>query len=224
VPPEGFLDAVRQVGALLFRVGVDYDFEQRDGDWRWLGPGKSLSLPMPGIAGDCQLGNAAAVLMALQLLEKRFPVETSAIREGLQRCRLPGRQQLISAAPELWFDVAHNPEAAEALAATLRRRPCGGKTRAVFAMYADKDIAAVAGALKDCIHHWHLAGLSPPRGASAAQTARALEAARIPGGVSMHAAPRAALEEARKHSAVADRIVVFGSFETVRSVIELESS
>lgn len=224
-PPRGFLDAVNQTGALLCRVGVDYGFEQRDGDWRWRGPAKrSLRLPMPGIGGDCQVGNAAAVLMALHLLEQRFPVDPPAIRLGLERCRLAGRQQIISVAPEVWIDVAHNPEAAEALAGTLAKRPCKGKTRAVFAMYRDKDIAGVAWALKDLIHHWHLAVLKPPRGASATQTAGALKAARIPGSVSTHAAPRDALEAAKKHSASDDRIVVFGSFETVRSVIELESS
>jgi dihydrofolate synthase/folylpolyglutamate synthase len=224
-PPGGFLDAVGQTRALLYRAGADYHFEPGDRDWRWLGPaGESLQLPMPGIVGDCQLGNAAAVVMALHLLGQRFPVEPPAIRQGLERCRLAGRQQMVSAAPELWLDVAHNPEAAEALAATLRGRPCPGKTRAVFAMFGDKDIAGVAGALKDCVHHWHLATLKPPRGASAAQAAEALKAAGVPGGVSLHAAPRAALEAAKNHSASEDRIVVFGSFETVRGVSELESS
>lgn len=224
-PPQGFLEAVNQAGALLYRAGVDYDFERRESGWRWLGPGtKSWTLPMPGIAGDCQLSNASAVLMALHLLEQRFPVDAAAVREGLERCRLSGRQQVVSSAPQLWLDVAHNPQAAEALAVTLRQSPFEGRTRAVFAMYADKDIAGVAGALKDCIHHWHLAVLSPPRGASSAQTTGALEAAGVRAGVSMHADPRAALAAARENSAPDDRIVVFGSFETVRSVVELESS
>lgn len=223
-PPEGFLVAVAQAGARLFRAGVDYDFERGESEWRWLGPAeKSLTLPVPAIGGDCQFGNAAAALMALHLLERQFPVDPSAIREGLQSCRLTGRQQLVSKTPQLWLDVAHNPQAAEALAATLKQQPCTGKTRAVFAMYADKDIAGVAGALKECIHHWHLAALKPPRGASAAQTAAALEAAGISAGVTLHVDPRAALVAARKVSAPDDRIVVFGSFETVRGVSELES-
>ncbi len=223
-PPEGFLLAVTQAGAPLYRAGVDYDFERGESEWRWMGPAaKSLTLPVPGIAGDCQLRNAAAALMTLHLLEQRFPVDPSAIRKGLQSCRLSGRQQVVSATPQLWLDVAHNPQAAEALATTLRQHPCSGKTRAVFAMYADKDISGVAGALKDCIHHWHLAVLKPPRGASAAQTTAALEAAEVSAGVSVHVDPRAALIAARKNSASDDRIVVFGSFETVRDVIELES-
>jgi dihydrofolate synthase/folylpolyglutamate synthase len=224
-PPKGFLDAVTRAGALLYRVGIDYEFERREKDWRWLGPeAKSLTLPEPGIAGDCQIGNAAAALMALHLIEQRFPVDLSAMREGLERCRLCGRQQVVLETPQLWLDVAHNGQAAEALAASLRQRPCRGKTRAVFAIYADKDIAAVAGAVKDCIQHWYLAGLAPPRGAPAVQTANALEAVDISTGVSIHPDPRAALAAAKKHSAPNDRIVVFGSFETVRNVLELESS
>lgn len=224
-PPKGFLEAVAQTGARLYRAGVDYDFERTEGGWRWLGPaGRSLTLPMPGIAGDCQLRNAAAALMALKLLEARFPVAPLAVGEGISRCRLPARQQVISQAPEVWLDVAHNPQAAQALAATLRQRPSVGKTRAVFAIYADKDIAGVARAVKECIHHWHLAGLPPPRGASAMQTAGVLEAAGIKGVVSTHPDTGAALAAARKHSVRDDRIVVFGSFETVRGAIELECS
>lgn len=224
-PPEGFSDAVAQAGALLYRAGIDYRFDRGKRGWRWRGPdATSLQLPQPGISGDCQLSNAAAVLMALRLLEQRFPVEPSAMREGLTHCRLKARQEVISVAPEVWLDVAHNPQAAGALAAALAGRPCTGKTRAVFAMYADKDIAGVAAAVKRFIHHWHIAPLTPPRGASAAQTATALEAAGINAGISIHADPRAALAAARKDNALRDRIVVFGSFETVRGVIELESS
>lgn len=224
-PPDGFLDAVTCSGAELYRAGVDYRFRRLDGEWQWLGPGaKSLTLPLPGIDGECQLGNAAAALMSLHLLEPRFPVDASALRQGIERCRLIGRQQIVSARPQLWLDVAHNPQAAEALAITLKQNPCSGKTRAVFAMYADKDVSGVAAAMSECVHHWHLASLSPPRGASAAQVAKALEGGGVNAGVSLHADPRAALAAARSASASDDRIVVFGSFETVRGVMELESS
>ncbi len=224
-PPQGFLKAVAQSGAYLYRAGVDYRF-QREGDtWRWLGPVSShAGLPAPGIPGECQLSNAAAVLMALELLRDRFPVDLSAMRDGVSRCRLSGRQEIMPGAPEVWLDVAHNPQAAEALAATLARRQCAGQTRAVFAMYADKDISGVARALSTPIHHWHVAPLSPPRGATAAQTVQALKAAAANASVSVHADVAAALASARKNSAPQDRVVVFGSFETVRRAVELESS
>ncbi len=224
-PPRGFIDAVSEVGGKLYRAGIDYRFERTGEEWRWLGPAaRSLTLPTPGIAGACQLGNAAAVLMSLHLLEPRFAVDASDLRQGLGRCRLIGRQQIVSARPQLWLDVAHNPQAAEALAISLKQNPCRGKTRAVFAMYADKDIAGVVRAIKGCVHHWHLAVLNPPRGASAVQTVNALAQAEVSAGFAMHSNPRAALVAAKSESAPDDRIVVFGSFETVRGVMELESS
>ncbi len=224
-PPQGFLKAVAQSGAYLYRAGMDYRFQRADDAWRWVGPESSYTgLPEPGIPGECQLSNAAAVLMALERLRDRFPVDLSAMRDGLSRCRLNGRQETVPGAPEVLLDVAHNPQAAEALAATLAQRPCAGQTRAVFAMYADKDIAGVAGALSTRIHHWDVAPLSPPRGATAAQTAQALKTAATTASVSVHADVGAALASARKNSAPLDRIVVFGSFETVRRAVELESS
>ncbi len=224
-PPQGFLAAAEQAGARLYRAGVDYRFEKQVEGWRWLGPaGKSWWLPTPAIPGACQLNNAAAVLMALHLLEAQFPLDLKATREGLAGCRLNGRQQILSAAPTLMLDVAHNPQAAAALAASLSQQACGGKTRAVFAMYADKDIAGVAAAMKGCIHRWHLALLDPPRGASAAQTVEAIKAAGVEAEYRLHADPGAALAAARSESAREDRIVVFGSFETVRRVMALESS
>ncbi len=224
-PPQGFLAAVDQAGAELYRAGVDYRFEKQLEGWRWLGPAaKSWTLPAPGIPGACQLKNAAAVLMALHLLRPQFAVDLKAAREGLAGCRLNGRQQILSASPTLMLDVAHNPEAAAALAASLEQQPCRGKTRAVFAMYADKDIAGVAAAMKGCIHRWHLAVLDPPRGASPAQTVEAIEAAGIEAEYRLHADPGAALSAARNESGWEDRIVVFGSFETVRRVVALESS
>ena len=42
-----------------------------------------------------------------------------AIRDGIQNAILPGRFQIVSDAPRLILDVAHNPHAAAYLAARL---------------------------------------------------------------------------------------------------------
>ncbi len=223
-PPLGFLEEIQNAGSRLFRAGIDYRYHGSAESWKWSGPDAMLDgLPAPGIAGECQLGNAAAVLMALDVLRSRFPVSQAAIHQGISGCRLEGRQAIVSSAPELVLDVAHNPQAAEALAATLTQRPRAGKTRAVFGIYADKDIAAVARALGEHIDVWHICALSPPRGAPAKQIAAALESASIDADVVAHADVGEAFVTARGRSAAEDRIVVFGSFETVRRVIETDS-
>ena len=84
----------------------------------------------------------------------RLPVSEAAIHQGLRAAQVPGRFQRIARAPEVILDVAHNPEAARALAATLHERPVTGRTLAVFGMLADKDAAAVFAALRDEVDAW----------------------------------------------------------------------
>ncbi len=223
-PPEGFLEAAKESGARLYRAGVDYRHESSDDAWDWYGPGATYrALPMPGIPGACQRDNAAAVLMVIELIKARFPVTEKAFREGVARCALAGRQEVVPGCPETILDVAHNPDAAEALAEALRSRPCSGQTRAVLGAYADKDIEGVARSLRGQVDAWYVAALPAPRGASCETVAAALDRAGVMAAVSLHSNVAGAITAARGESACHDRIVVFGSFETVRETLRLES-
>ena len=53
-------------------------------------------------------------------------VSEQAIRDGIQNAILPGRFQIVSDAPRLILDVAHNPHAAAYLAARLKSLPKPG--------------------------------------------------------------------------------------------------
>ena len=116
--------------------------------------------------------------------------------------------------PPRILDVAHNPQSAEALAANLRQMFCPGRTHGVLAMLADKDIPAVVAALSPEVDTWHVATLEVPRGASAEQLQQVLH----DGGVShvqTYDTVEAAIGGAEAQVVVDDRIVVFGSFNTV---------
>ena len=148
-PPDSLLEHARRIGADLRCVGRDF-FALREGD-RWTYRGPALvwqDLPLPAMAGAYQLRNAAGALAALEAVRGRLPVSEAAIRQGLRAAQVPGRFQRIARAPEVILDVAHNPEAARALAATLREQPVTGRTLAVVGMLADKDAAAVFAALR----------------------------------------------------------------------------
>lgn len=223
-PPPGLRDAAVEIGARLYLAGRDFRYQVSAGDWRWTGPeGVFSSLPFPGIPGARQFGNASAALMALELVKARFPVDTMAIAGGLAACRLPGRLEILAGEPAIMLDVAHNPEAARALAEALEGGPAAGRTRAVFAMYADKDIEGVARALRNAVDVWYVAPLPPPRGATGETVASALSRAEIRSPVVLHDGVGKAIAAARSEAGSGDRIVVFGSFETVRRVIELET-
>jgi len=132
---------------------------------------------------------------------------------------IPGRFQVIPGQPVCVFDVAHNPQAARSLAATLKQHVGGGKTLAVCGMLKDKDLASVFGALAEAMDRWYVATLDVPRGASAAQLQEALTAAGINRPVQRFDTVLEAYDMARREADASDRIVVFGSFHTVGDIL-----
>ncbi|MEW6119460.1 MAG: bifunctional tetrahydrofolate synthase/dihydrofolate synthase [Pseudomonadota bacterium] len=221
VPPASLSEHAHAIGADLFCYGRHFLAQRTHGTWTYRGLGETLAdLPLPAMAGAYQLRNAAAALAALESLRARLPVGGAAIQAGLVEARVPGRFQVLAHAPELIVDVAHNPEAARALAATLAERPAVGRTLAVVGMLADKDAAGVFDALKDSFAAWWTCTPDSPRACPSATLAGILRT-RLPGAVvAAEASPAAALAAARSAASEGDRIVAFGSFTTVAAVLD----
>ncbi len=218
-PPATLIDEAARIGARLYRLGRDYDYRCRDHGWEWWSGGaRRDALPLPALRGASQLENAAGVLMVLEAIGGRLPVNQQQVRQGLLEVRLPGRFQVVPGpVTEIW-DVAHNPESAQELAQTLRQMPCRGRTRAVVGMLADKDIEAVIKHLLPVVDSWYPATLSGLRGASASRILQALSelgVGAVQGYESVTAAHTAALRAAKPD----DRVVTFGSFFTVAEVM-----
>jgi len=219
-PPANLLDHARRIGADLRCVERDFS-AQREGD-QWAYRGQTVvwpALPLPAMAGAFQLRNAAAALAALEAMRDRLPVSEAAIRQGLEQARAAGRFQRIARAPDVILDVAHNPEAARALAATLREQPVAGRTLAVVGMLADKDAAGVFAALRGEIDAWWTCTPDSPRAQDAGALAAALHAHAGGAPISVQTDVNTALAEAQNAAREGDRILVFGSFYTVAAVL-----
>lgn len=220
-PPGSLLAHARHVGADL-RCGERDFYTQRDGDhWVYCGLDTRLTdLPLPAMAGACQLRNASGALAALEAVRDRLPVSEEAIRRGLLAAQVPGRFQCIAQAPMVILDVAHNPEAARALAATLHAQPVGGRTLAVVGMLADKNAAGVFAVLGDEIDAWWTCTPLSPRAQKAEVLAAVLRAQLGAVPICVQPDVNSALTEARSAAHEDDRILVFGSFYTVAAVLE----
>jgi dihydrofolate synthase/folylpolyglutamate synthase len=213
-PPPRLVEYAEQIGANLQRVGSDYTFTRTGSSWCWESAQLRFDhLPLPVLVGEHQIGNAAAALAILISLRSRLPVSLSAIRAGLTQVQLPGRFQIIPGPVEWILDVAHNPPAAEVLAANLRARPCTGRTLAVPGILADKDAHGIIQALAGSVADWYTATLTGPRGRTDAELHDALIAA----GCRARAAGDVvnACLAARQAAQPGDRIVILGSFHTV---------
>lgn len=223
-PPRSLVAHARALGTSLSILGTQFTLSGDGDGWRWRGPAAEYRrLPQPGMQGDVQRVNAAVALMALQALAPRLEVDEHAIRAGVAGARLAGRQQIFPGTVERIVDVAHNAEAARALARTLAARPPVGRTLAVFALLSDKDARSVAAALGAIVDEWHTADLPGVRGRSGEQLAATLRECLPERAVCAHLDVAAAWRAARARARDGDRVVAFGSFVTAREVLALET-
>ena len=217
VPPASLLEVCRAASADFFCIGTDFGFVRQDGQWQyWNKTGRQLGgLAFPALRGAYQLQNASCALAALDALRERLPVSAQDIRRGLAEVEVAGRCQVLPGRPQIVLDVAHNPAAAEALAASLGDMGFARTTWGILGMLADKDIAGVVAAMRQRVDRWLVCDLPGPRAATAAALAETIEKLGADATAERFAAPAEALAFAREKAGGDDRILVFGSFLTV---------
>jgi dihydrofolate synthase / folylpolyglutamate synthase len=219
--PAGVLTHVLEQGAIPYLIGRDFDY-RRDG-WRWRrarDPESAPALPLPPFGGEEQFGNAVACATVVELLSSGLPVPPPALAAGIATAVLRGRFERRDLDGVEWvFDVAHNPAAAAALFASLRRLPVRGRTWLVFAAMRDKDLAGVVQPLLPAAAGWFVARASADRGATGAELGTLLESL---GATRTVVADDVATACARARAAAlsGDRVVVYGSFVTVGAAME----
>ena len=224
-PPASVRGMAGEIGAVWHGLGEQFRFEPEAGRparWRWLGRGycgdsvEYRDLPAPRLPASA-LATAFQVWHLLRVAPCRAELVAGV------RATLPGRWQLLRRdGATLLLDVAHNPAAARALAAHLRRLRPRSRALAVCGMAADKDMQGFARALSPQVESWFVAAPPTPRAASAATLAQAVRAA---GG---HVAAQENSLTSALARALASRqgdqlVVVCGSFHTVGNALSTVS-
>jgi dihydrofolate synthase/folylpolyglutamate synthase len=210
-----------QLGAPLLAAGRDYRVTRHPDAWDLRSEQVDrLALPLPTMRGGFQLDNAAGVLVALDCLRDRLPLDQRAVRNGLLAARSPGRFEVRPGAPTWVLDVAHNPQAAAALDDMLGDVFTAGRRVAVCGMLRDKDAASLAEILAGRFDAWYLVDLSAqPRGLTDKELAARISP--LLGDVAVHQAGEleAVMAELSATLGPEDMAVVFGSFLTVGAAI-----
>ena len=203
--PQAIRDHAAAIGARLLL---------RDRDFSLAG------VPQPGLAGEFQVGNAAAVIALLSAAGLEAAADRELAARVLPAVRLPGRGQRVMADGIEWlFDVAHNPAAARRLATILAAAERGGKTIALLAMLDDKDIEGVVAALDEHVDLWVATKADSPRALAAGELARRVANATDRPCLIAESLD-AALGAVRGAATPADRILVTGSFYIVGPVLQ----
>lgn len=217
-PPETLKQAAQAVRANFYQNGLSFTFTEFDTHWRWqYGDVNYANLPKNALLTE----NMATVLMAVTLLQSVLPVSEEAIRQGLQSALVPGRIQVLDGPVMEVVDVSHNPAAAGVLANWLHKRPCSGKTLAVFSMLEDKDIQGTLAVIQPEIDAWYVAPLTGKRAATLEKLKNAFSQVDI-SAVAFSNTIAEAYYAAHSQAESGDRVVIFGSFYTVAAILKLK--
>ncbi|MEC8427431.1 MAG: bifunctional tetrahydrofolate synthase/dihydrofolate synthase [Pseudomonadota bacterium] len=207
--PESVRQVALELAADWHSVGDSFDWQECNGRWQWRsGELQYLDLPVPQLPHP----SVAAALFAYLQLGFALP---DVLPQVMADLKLSGRMQTVCCTDKsVILDVAHNPAAAGHLADYLNSKPVQGRTLALVAMMADKDIAGVFQPLLDSVDAWHVSGLpGNDRAASAEDLRQTLSKLGVP--VSPWETVTTAIEQLLPTLEEADRLLVFGSFFTV---------
>jgi dihydrofolate synthase/folylpolyglutamate synthase len=227
-PPQSVLAVATRLGADLWQFGRDFNYQGDRQQWAYGGRHQRRSgLPYPALRGANQLLNASGALAALEALGDRLPVSQQAVRQGLLTVELPARFQVLPGRPSVVLDVAHNPHAAAVLARNLESQGFFPLTFAVFSMLADKDVTGTVAKVKDQVDRWFVAPSAGARGLAADGLVERMLRAGVQdtaGSDGRRTIERfATVADAYAAAAAAagpdDRILAFGSFQTVAAVM-----
>ncbi len=153
-----------EMGAELRLLGREFDHANDGaGKWTYQGVNKKISDLECGMRGDYQRDNSSLALAVCELLSGRgWPLDDDIIRAQLGKVYWPGRleyfcldnegrklaeQELQADGRRYLLDGAHNPAGMESLCASLRNEFTYKRLVCVWAVMADKDIAATLAAI-----------------------------------------------------------------------------
>ena len=223
VPAQSLLSFAEQLAANVFIAGQDFHYQIQGSVWSWSNAKQNWdALVLPALAGDYQVQNAAAVLQVVNLLiEQGFEIEPMHINQGLAEVTLAGRFQEVAGPVTHYFDVTHNVQGAINLFNLLASTPCEGRTIAVLGMLKDKNASAVAERLNTTIDTWYVGGLTGNRGQSGPELSTQIEKTVSDKPVYACDTIADAYTSAKATAKQGDRLLIFGSFHTVESVMLL---
>jgi len=167
-----------------------------------------ITLP---VLGAFQQRNAATAIVALEKLDGALRPSREAIESGLARVHIPGRMEYFPGHPPVIFDVAHNPDKAANLAASLHKAFRDRRFTFVLAISTGKDAAEILRALAPTAGSFIFTTFETP-GRNAEKPSRLASIAEDIGlwGRAIQD-PVDALSIARRHASIDEIVVVTGS-------------
>lgn len=129
---ETIEEVARKNASPIVIAGQDFDAYRDATGFVYQDEEGLLDLPMPKLAGEHQLDNAALAMAAIRLA--KIEVSPEAFAQGMLDVTWPGRLEKLPSGKitkqlqnhsDVWIDGGHNPAAGEAISAELIRQNAG---------------------------------------------------------------------------------------------------
>jgi len=138
-------ETAKEKCAPLYRLGREFKVKRhRTAGFSYFGIENKWQNLHTGLSGDHQITNAALVLAAIELLNKKFAdISLIHIQKGLANMSWPGRLEIVCRDPLVILDGAHNLIAARNLARYLATHLSDRKITMVIGILDDKPYGAM---------------------------------------------------------------------------------
>jgi len=219
--PHSVIDYADEIGANVSLAGRDFLYSIDEQQWYWthVELGTVDALPILDLPGEHQYQNAAAVIEVIHQLPDIAVTDVDVIA-GLGNISIVGRGQQLAEMPNWRFDVAHNPQAIEALAQTLSDEKHLGRRHAICSMLDDKDIETALKPMLLCVDTWWIFDLQQPRAAKVERLVAAIQTQDSHASINIFPDADALLAAIASNVESQDEVVVFGSFLTVAQIMQ----
>lgn len=217
-------EKARAVGSPVLRAEERVSMRRLSQDWDGQvlsietaeGPWSPFRLPL---LGDFQLDNCALAVTVLEWMRESlgFPLTQEIIRAGLEKTRWPGRCQVVLRDPIFLVDVAHNPDAAAALASFLKGIRGDRPVALICGMLSDKDAEGFFRLLRPVVDACVLVPIDSERNMPMERLMAAAKAAKLPAAEGLlHTAVKNARKWAQKNNGI---VVAAGSLYMASAVL-----
>jgi dihydrofolate synthase/folylpolyglutamate synthase len=204
----------QRMRAPLVRVGKEVRYRRTPSGMDYWGLRHRFKDLQLGLMGRFQCRNAAMALGAMELLEEKgWDVSEAHVRGGLREANWPGRMQIVSRAPLIVLDGAHNPAAMGTLRKTLTSELSYNRLILVVGVMEDKAIGRILGKIVPWTDYVIYTRPTYPRAADPKRLLEKGAAFQKPGHV--ESSMQRALDRAQSMANPDDLIVVSGSLFTV---------
>lgn len=206
------LDVAASMNAIVYQAGKDFDWKDNLKK-TWDFQGKTLTRSLESTFQESDLLAMAATKL---VLKEDIIDDTASVPITV---KMPGRHHVSERCGVTYiFDVAHNPHGARWLSEKVRQKTTSGRCLAVWSSFQDKDLQNIITPFVGFIDEWFIAPLNHTRGANLGLLADTLKTCGV-NKFSEFSDIVMAYEAAKQRAITGDTVIIFGSFETVTSIL-----